>query len=56
MFGIVEGIRALLNRVRRCNGNAQFFKNPLTGDIELILTTGDVLTGNEIAERLLERF
>jgi len=52
--GLIEGLKALNYRFRTCNQYFQLYKNPMTSRTEGILSNGDTLTENEIADRLIE--
>ena len=53
--GLMVGLRSLNYRIKTCNPYFQLYKNPMTMETEIILSNGDTLTEDEIAERLIDR-
>ena len=51
----MAGLRSLNYRIKTCNPYSQLYKNPMTMETEIILSNGDTLTADEIAERLVEK-
>lgn len=51
--GFISGMKALSYRMRTCNSHFHLFINPVTKETELILSNGEILSKNEIAERLI---
>jgi putative component of membrane protein insertase Oxa1/YidC/SpoIIIJ protein YidD len=50
--GFLKGLKALHFRYKNCRYGYEFFKNPVTGDKEIILLNGEIIPSYEIAERL----
>ncbi|MCJ7759310.1 MAG: membrane protein insertion efficiency factor YidD [Gillisia sp.] len=53
--GFIAGIKAFLFRYLNCRGGFSLFKNPLTGETQMVLRSNKIIGENEIAPRFLRR-
>lgn len=53
-YGFLKGLNAFLFRINNCNGKSEMFINPLTKEINMILSSKTILEEREIAERLIK--
>jgi putative component of membrane protein insertase Oxa1/YidC/SpoIIIJ protein YidD len=54
--GLVAGMKALRYRIDVCNGRSVLFTNPVTGQFNLQLTDGELLTEEHINKELLKQY
>ena len=53
--GGVSGWKALVHRYKSCRGGYMCYLNPVTGQIEMILLTGEILKENQMSDRFINR-
>lgn len=51
--GLLEGLKAFYFRYKNCRGGFEIFKNPITNETQMLLPSKIVISGKEIAERLI---
>ncbi len=51
--GFFEGMKAFYFRYKNCRNGFEVFKNPMNGQIQMILPDKSVIEENDISERLI---
>lgn len=53
--GFKSGVKAFVYRYKNCRAGYELFKNPISGQKEMIILNGEIIPNHEIAERLLKK-
>lgn len=51
--GLLKGLEAFYYRYKNCRYGYEIFKNPITGEFQILLSSGSILPQEEISKRLL---
>ncbi|MFC4635490.1 membrane protein insertion efficiency factor YidD [Dokdonia ponticola] len=52
--GFKSGFQAFCFRYKNCRNNYELFKNPMNGEIQMILADNSVVVENEISNKLIK--
>lgn len=53
--GFLKGLNAFYFRYKNCRSGFEIFKNPLNGNVQILLSSKKIIESDEIAERLLNK-